>query len=721
MEKKKHFEDFLALCGTYFSAPSVETIRGVLALADEKLAGIKRYDGTDMVMHSVGAAEIVIREIGLGRNSTVATLLHDVVQKDLMSLDEAGEMYGEQCRSILKGLCNISEVDAKVSNEQAGNFRDLIVSYSTDPRVILIKLADRLEVMRSLQIFPREKQQKKSWESLNLYAQIAHKLGLYGIKSELEDISLSYLDPESYNYIRRRLEESAPERQRIVSEFLEPVEKRLKAEGYKYAIKSRTKSIYSIWSKMRKMKVSYDEVYDIFALRIIVDCQREQEKMLCWGVYSIVTDFYQPNPDRLRDWISIPKSNGYESLHTTVLTPDRHWIEVQIRSERMDLVAERGIAAHWRYKGVNSSGIGSEEWLSKLRELMEETQGANIAEKFDAKLSFEEIFVFTPKGDLHKLPEGATVLDFAFAIHSGLGSTCTGGKVNNRNVPIKEQLKNGDIVEIFTSKNQHPKADWLNAVVTGKARNKIRAYLREEQARESLLGREELERKIRNWKLGMTIDDAVTQLCKYYKCKTGTEFYALVAQEKVDMAEVKEVLTGARETGQTAAKPRVVQSRTAKDDEHGEELVIDESIRGMEYKFARCCNPIFGDEVFGFVTVGSGITIHRRTCPNAARLTEQYPYRVLPARWRGTGSSSGMFLASLKVVADNIPGMVGGINEVITRDMKLNIRSMNLSQAGGQLAGVINVEVGSSNVVETLIHSLLRVKGIQRVFRVNNL
>lgn len=712
------YRPFLELSQKYFSPESHSMVESALAIADEKLNGVKRYDGSPFVMHSVNTCIVVIKEIGLGRNSVISALLHDVVRLGMMKVEEAGRLFGEQCIGILKGLCDISDVDTKVSNEQADNFRELIVSYSTDPRVILIKLADRLEVMRSLDMFPLEKRVKKAWESLNLYSQIAHKLGLYNIKSELEDISLKYLEPQDYAYITKRLSETAAERDEFIRGFVEPIEAKMVQQGYKYHLKSRTKSIYSIWRKMKRMNISFDEVYDLFAIRIIIDCERDQEKAMCWGVYSIVTDFYTPNPDRMRDWIAIPKSNGYESLHTTVVTDSGRWVEIQIRSERMDEVAERGVAAHWRYKGVKRGGMGTEEWFGRLREIME-THTDSIAERFDAKLSSGEVFVFTPNGDLRKLPEGATILDFAFDIHTNLGALCTGGKINHRNVSIKEVLHNGDIVEILTSKSQKPKADWLNHVTTSKARNKIKAYLREEQAKAASLGREELERKIKNWKLNLTIDDAVTVLCKYYKLRTGTELYGRIAAQQIIPADIKEVLLRYLNDDLTEDKKRPVLSSSKAVAGSDDALVIDDSLSNIEYKLAKCCNPIFGDAVFGFTTVSAGITIHKNDCPNAKRLHELYPYRVLPARWERHGAT-GTFLATVRVQADDVPGLVSRITEVISRDMKINIRSMSLNPSGGVLSGLISVEVTSTQVVEAVIYTLMRIKGIQKVFRVNH-
>ncbi len=717
----ERYSDFLHRCTDAYSEHSVAMIRDALALAEEKLGGMMRYNGRPLLDHSVNTASIVISEIGLGRNSTISTLLHDVVRMGLMTSAGVGELYGAACTEIIDGMTNISGINTKISDSQAENIRELIISYSTDPRVILIKLADRLEVMRTLDIFPHEKWEKKSWESLNLYAKIAHKLGLYAIKSELEDLSLKYLQPADYRHIVEKLSAGEAERMKFIAQFLVPIEEKLSKSGMKYHIKSRTKSIYSIWSKMRKQNIPFEDVYDIFAIRVIIDCPREEEKTASWNVYSVVTDFYTPNPERLRDWISIPKSNGYESLHTTVVTPEGKWVEIQIRTERMDEVAERGVAAHWRYKGVRQGGLSSDEWLARLRELIENTETTVSTKAFNANLNSGEIFVFTPNGDLRKLPEGATVLDFAFHIHTNVGAGCIGGKVNGRNVSIKHVLKNGDIVQILTSKNQKPKADWLGIVHTTRARNKIRAYMREEEAKAATLGREELERKIKNWKLSIAIDDAVTALCKFYKLRTGTELYGQIAGEKIDIAEIKEVLTrhlngeiGEERRTAAAAVHTKAQSASANEDA----LVIDESLSNIEYKFAKCCNPIFGDDIFGFVTVASGITIHRNDCPNAVRMRNMYPYRVLPAKWRDN-VGQGAFRATIKVAAEDRTGIVNRITEIVNQELKLNIRSVNFSSRNGVLSGLINVEVPNKGIVDTMIYKILAVKGVQRAHRVN--
>ena len=733
------YNDFRKLVANTFSVHSAEMVDSALCFAAEALEGFgaRRYDNNPMLDHGVAVARIVVEEIGLGRNSTIAAIVHDVVRIATQHHSERLEEYcatirrdyGEEVLGIALALCKISDIKLKASKEQASDFRDMIVSYSEDPRVILIKLADRLEVMRSLDLFPEKKRRTKSWESLNLYAQIAHKLGLYSIKSELEDLSLKYLETETYNHIVHELKESEAERMAFIERFIAPVRALLDRDGIKYHIKSRTKSVFSIFQKMRKQKVGFDGVYDIFALRIIIDCPRESEKRLCWTVFSHVTDLYTPNPERMRDWISIPKSNGYESLHTTVVTEDGRWVEVQIRTERMDEVAERGIAAHWRYKGVKQGGMGAEEWLQRLRTLLEDTTSESIAHRFDAKPSSGEIFVFTPSGDIRKLPEGATVLDFAFDIHTSLGAICVGGKVGGRVVPIKEQLHNGDICEVLTRKDQTPKADWLSICVTQKACTRIRAYLREEQQKHARLGREELERKLKNWKLDIAIDEAVGYLCKYYKVRRGIELYTLIADQKVDIGAVKEILTRwlsgeADEARRQAAaeveerKARLREERETDAPRRTDALVIDERINNIEYKMGRCCNPIKGDDIFGFVTINAGITIHRSDCPNARRMRERYPYRVMEARWRD--DAVGAFRVTVAITAADIPGLATIIMDTATKELKLSVRGINYAPKGdGMATAQLTVEVPSSSIVDMLLHSLRRIKGVKNVYRIN--
>ena len=732
------YNDFRKYVASNYSVTTQEMVDRAILFAAERMEGVTRYDGSPMLDHDIGVARIVAEEIGLGRNSIVGSIIHDVVRIAVQEHpDEVEELsaiirqeFGEEVLGITLALSKISNIKLKRSKEQASDFRDMIVSYSEDPRVILIKLADRLEVMRTLDIFPEKKRLAKSWESLNLYAEIAHKLGLYSIKSALEDLSLKYIEPEAYNNIVHQLKESEAERMAFIEEFIAPVRRLLDADGIKYHIKSRTKSVFSIYQKMKKQKVDFKGVYDIFALRIIIDCPQEQEKRLCWTVFSHVTSLYVPNPKRMRDWISIPKSNGYESLHATVMTSEGRWVEVQIRTERMDEVAERGIAAHWRYKGVKQGGMGAEEWLGRLRELLEDTTSESIAHRFEAKPSAGEIFVFTPSGDIRKLPEGATVLDFAFDIHTSLGGICVGGKVGGKVVPIKEPLKNGDICEVLTRKDQTPKADWLNFCVTQRARGKIRAYLREEQQKHARLGREELERKIKNWKFDTSIDEVVSYLCKHFKLKRGSELYVAIADQKIEISMVKDILNhwlsgqADEERRQAAAdvEERKLRLREEREEQqparHSDALVIDERINNIEYKLGRCCNPIKGDDIFGFVTINAGITIHRSDCPNARRMRERYPYRVMEARWRD--GAEGAFRITVGITSADIPGLATTIMDVASKELKLSVRGINYTpKKDGSATAQLTVEVPSVGTVDMLLHSLRRIKGIKNVYRMN--
>lgn len=674
-----------------------------------------RSSGEPLINHAIGVSAIEIDEIGLGRRSVISTLFHDAVRLGYITPEEVGTAFGEKIQEILSGLTKISKVDPKISVLQEDNFKELIVSYSTDPRIILIKLADRLEIMRSLDMFPPLKRNKKSWETLHLYAPLAHKLGLYSIKSEMEDLSLKYLEPNSYSHILKCLKDSEEERTRFIAEFVKPIKEKMDSIGISYKLKSRTKSIYSIWRKMVKQNVDFDGVYDVFAIRIIVDCPHEIEKMQCWTIFSIVTDFYTPNPDRMRDWISIPKSNGYESLHTTVVTPEGKWVEVQIRTTRMDDIAEHGVAAHWRYKGVSDGTSSSQEWLMRVREVVEASEGTMQTEGFDFSSATSEVFVFTPKGDLRKLPQGATLLDFAFDIHSDIGAMCIGGKVNGKNVPIRYELHNGDIVEISTLKTQTPKLSWLSFVVTSKARNRIQQLLRQQEAEQAKLGREDLERKIHNWKLDIDIEPASSALIKAFKIKTANELYGLISTGKLPIAQVKSCLTSyvqngaTEETQQEKRKTRKQNTSGAKD-----YIEIDGYGSGMDYKLGKCCNPVFGDKIFGFVTVLSGITIHRQSCPNAARLISNYPYRVINAKWKET---SGSFLVTLCFVSEDRNGLAADITEVISSKLKSEIRQLNMSSVGGEVKGEITLSVASTSQVDMLIASLKRIKGVRNSYR----
>ncbi len=707
---------FIAFAKNNFSEKSYSRIKEALHIAIKLSEDSLRYSNDPMVHHAINVALIISKEVKLGAVSTISALLHDVVRSNKFSLEQVRSQFGENCMEVLKGMNDISQVETKEQIEQVEHFQELIVSYSTNPRIILLKLADRLEVMRNLHYFPEVKRTKKSWETINIYSQIAHKLGLYTIKSEMEDISLGFLEPEMYSHIQGKLETTAEARKNFTTQFVAPITDRLQKDNLNFSVKVRTKSVYSIWRKMSSKNISFEEIYDIFAIRIIADCELEKEKSICWHIYSVVTDFNKPNPDRMRDWISIPKSNGYESLHATVVTNSGEWVEVQIRTRRMDEVAEQGIAAHWKYKGIGDSG--NAVWLQQLRAVMEEVS-AGVGQvggmEKPAINSEKEVFVFTPNGDLRKMPMGSTILDFAFDIHSGLGCKCIGGKINHKNVTLREELRNGDLVEIITAKNQKPNAGWLDIVITQKARSKIKLELREEESKRSNLGREELERKVKNWKLNITIDEAITLLTRYYKYKTGKEFLNVLADEKIAMADIKEQLVRhiageniLRTTDERAPKERQYQ------ESKGDFLIIDKDQKGIDYKLAKCCNPIYGDDIFSFVTVMKGITIHRSDCVNAASMRDRYSYRILPARW-DQNQKGGAFIAKISISSDDAVGLEPSIRDVC-KELKVNLRGMNLSY-GDTVSGVITLEVNSISHIDIIIYKLQRIKGVRRVMR----
>lgn len=710
---------FLSQVKDRYSENSYKIIKEALRYAIKYDTKNKRYNGDPFFYHSIGVASIVMEELELGSTSVVSALLHDVIRTKALTLEVVREKFSKDHVEVLKGLNNISTVETKESDTQIEHFKELIVSYSTNPRIILIKLADRLEVMRNLGSFPENKIAKKAWETLHLYAQLAHKLGLYKIKSEMEDLSLRFLEPVEYAMIEKKLDETAGAREDFIGEFISPIIKEFDKTNYKYTIKGRTKSIYSIWRKMHKQHVTFDEVYDVFAIRVVLDCERESEKAQCWHTFSVVTDFYKPNTERMRDWISIPKSNGYESLHATVVTDEGKWVEVQIRSLRMDDVAERGIAAHWRYKGVEGVGVSSEQWLSRLREMMEsvDIDGDSLKFETDAVSGTDEVFVFTPTGDIRKLRKGATILDFAFDIHSDLGSKCVGGRINHKNVSIKEVLKNGDLVEIATVKSQKPKADWLNIVVTSKARSRIKFYLREEETKMAKLGREELERKVKNWKLPLEIEASGTVLMKYYKQKSVTDVYGMIASDKVTMAEVKDILTKHvhGELSLKVTEERIEKITKKKSENSSDCLIIDQTLKGIEYRLAKCCNPIFGDEIFGFVTVLGGITIHRQDCVNGFRLKDKFPYRVISAAW-SSAQASGLFSAKIVIESVDVLGLEHSIRDVL-KELKISLRSMNMSYAGDLVTVVITVEVSSISMLDSIIYRVMKIDGVTKVYR----
>lgn len=679
---------------------------------------MRRKSGEPYIYHPLEVAQICVEEIGLGTTSIVSALLHDVVEDTEMELSDIERMFGVKVRRIIDGLTKISGVFEEGSSQQAENFRKMLLTLSEDVRVILVKLADRLHNMRTLESMPRHKQLKIANETIYIYAPLAHRLGLYAFKSELEDLYLKYTERESYDFIATKINDTKVSRNKFIRQFVNPIKSELDKSNLNIEIKGRPKSIHSIWNKMRKQDVTFEEVYDLFAIRIIIDSEFENEKADCWQVYSIVTDFYQPNPDRLRDWVSTPKSNGYESLHTTVMSSKGQWVEVQIRTRRMDEIAEKGYAAHWKYKenpGNNESRL--EEWISKVREVLEtnDSNAIEFIDDFRSNLFHEEVFVFTPKGDLKTLPTGATALDFAFDIHTEIGARCLGAKVNQKLVPLNHQLKNGDQVEILTSKKQKPNEDWLKYVATSKARSKIKDVLKEERKIAAMDGKEIVLRKLGQMKLTLT-NEVVQQLLEYFKVKTPLELFYRVGKGKIDPSEIRkirDVKTEAPRPSTRTTNPDLHKSKTKKADK--DLLLIGEDMDVVDYKFARCCNPIPGDDVFGFVTVSEGIKIHRTTCPNAAELLSNYGYRVIKAKW--TSSQDRSFVAGLKVIGTDRIGIINDISNVISSELNVNMRSLKIDTEGGIFEGEIELYVEDTTHLEQLITNLMEIEGIVNVTR----
>jgi GTP pyrophosphokinase len=688
----------------------------VCALAlNEKISDLReRGQIIDSMLYP---ASIVAEEVGLGITSVLAAMLHSPVEKGIISIELVRQEFSPKPAELIEGLVRIAGIDTQTSSSQAETFRQLIISLATDVRVILIKLSERLFLMRTLEKEERAFQIKASWEAFNLYAPLAHRLGLYNLKSELEDLGLRYTDPENYEYIEQKLKESARKRNRFIKEFTAPIEKSLTEQGFRFEVKSRTKGIWSIWNKMRKQNVDFEEVYDVFAIRIIVDSEMKNEKSDCWRVYSLVTDLYQPNPQRLRDWISIPKTNGYESLHTTVIVPGGTWVEVQIRTRRMDEIAEKGFAAHYKYKGLRDDK-GVNDWLTRVREVLETTDQdqANLVDEFKLNLYDKEVFVFTPKGDLKKYPRGATVLDFAFDIHTQVGSNCVGARVNGKNVPIRYILANGDKIEVLTSKNQKPKLDWLEYVVTTKAKARIRLSLKEEMLREAENGKEIVKRRFKNWKLEYN-DDNIRLLLNHYKLKTSVDLFYRVATEAIDLAELKNLLIVPEqqqpapklpETTAVTTSEVFTPSQTGKQEDY---LIIDEQVANLDYKLAKCCTPIFGDEIFGFVTVTEGIKIHRINCPNARQLLDRFGYRVVKARWAITDASA-YFETTIRITGVDEMGVVSRLSDVISKDLKVNMRSISIESSDGLYEGTMKVLVKDKSHLDILISRLTKIKGV---------
>ncbi|MGQ1783843.1 RelA/SpoT family protein [Saccharicrinis sp. GN24d3] len=726
-EITQNYRSLLRACRKILSNEDITEVRKAIEMALSRKKEFRRPSGKLSAIHSLEVANIVASEIGLGRTSIICALLYDVVQHEDVEKHEILEAFGKKVEDIVTGLIKVKELYTKDTSIETENFRKLLLTFAQDVRVILIILADRLQTMRSLNLYEAESQQVIASEVGYLYAPMAHRLGLYAIKSEMEDGVMKYTNREMYSFIAKKLNETKRARDKYIADFIAPIKKELEAVGLKFDIKGRTKTIHSIHNKMKKQNTPFENVYDLFAIRVILDSAEKDEKADCWKVYSIVTDKYQPNPSRLRDWLSIPKSNGYESLHTTVLGPEKKWVEVQIRTQRMNEVAEKGLAAHWKYKGGEGEK-GMDSWLGNIREVLEnpELNAIDFIDDFKLNLYDEEVFVFTPKGDLRRLPKGATVLDFAFDIHSGVGKQCNGAKINGKHASIKQVLKNGDHIEVITSKTQEPRAEWLKVVATSRAKSKVKQALKEIQYKESEFGRETLVRRLKNWKIELT-DQLIHQLVKHYKSKTINDFFREIAVGTIDVTSVKDYVHAQenkaldKEKQDVIAQHKSATNFVASYDEVASSddiLVIDKSLKNVDYSLAKCCSPIFGDAVFGFVGVTGGIKIHRKNCPNAPEMRSKFGYRIVNAQW--SSGSSANFQATLKITGSDDIGIVSNISQVITKDLKMKMRSISIDSQEGSFEGTVTVFVNDTDMLGMLIRKVKNVKGVYNVSRIDS-
>ena len=694
-------------------------------ISDNKIS--RDIFGLNPILLSFQTAELELEEIGMKRECVLAIMLYNSIISGNLSLERTEQLFGKSVAQIIHGLVRIHELYTKTPVIESENFRNLLLSFAEDMRVILIMITDRVNLMRQIRDTDNtEAKLRVAEEASYLYAPLAHKLGLYKLKSELEDLSLKYLEHDAYYMIKDKLNATKRSRDAYIEKFITPIDEKLKQMGIKCHIKGRTKSIHSIWQKMKKQQCGFEGIYDLFAIRIIIDSPYDQEKMLCWQTYSLITDMYQPNPKRLRDWLSVPKSNGYESLHITVLGPEQKWVEVQIRTERMDEIAERGLAAHWRYKGIKGES-GLDEWLNNIRTALENSDDMQLMDQFKMDLYEDEVFVFTPKGDLLKFPKGATILDFAYHIHSGVGNKCVGGKINGRNVPIREPLRSGDTVEILTQNNQTPKRDWLNIVQTSRGKAKVRQALKETQVKDGLFAKEILERRFKNRKVDVE-ESIMSHLIKRMGFKETSDFYKQIVDNKLDANDVVDryieerdrelnqkmagVVRSAEEFSFDAQSGQAVSYNNIGNDD---ELVIDQNLKGIDYSLAQCCHPIYGDPIFGFVTVSGGIKIHCQNCPNAPELRKRFGYRIVKARWSGKGQSQ--YNITLRIVGNDDLGIVNNITSIISKEEKIVMKSINIDSHDGLFSGNLNVLVDDTSKLESLLKKLRTVKGVKSVAR----
>ena len=679
--------------------------------------------GLNPIVYALETAEIAFDEIGLKRDAIIAIVLYTGVVAGLSDTTQIEKDFGRGVAQIIHGLVKVQELYKRTPVVESENFRNLLISFAEDMRVILIMIADRVNLMRQVRDTDNEEARLEvAQEASYLYAPLAHKLGLYKLKSELEDLSLKYLEHDAYYMIKDKLNATKKSRDSYIERFITPIQQRLEEAGLHFHMKGRTKSIHSIWQKMKKQKCNFEGIYDLFAIRIIIDSPIDKEKMQCWQAYSIVTDMYMPNPKRLRDWLSVPKSNGYESLHITVLGPENKWVEVQIRTERMDEIAEKGLAAHWRYKGIKGES-GIDEWLSNIRAALENNDDLQLMDQFKMGLYEDEVFVFTPKGELLKFPKGANILDFAYRIHSGVGNKCVGGKINGKNVSFRAELKSGDEVEVITQSNQTPKQEWINIVKTPRAKAKIKLALKDTIAKDTVYAKELLERRLKNRKIEFD-ESTMMHLIKRMGFKVATDFYKQIADEKLDVNEVIEKYVAVRDYDQNLNAPQITRSATEYSYDNPDEeiarnnddvLVIDRNLKGVDYSLAKCCQPIYGDPVFGFVTVSGGIKIHRANCPNAPELRKRFGYRIVKARW--SGKSAGQYSITIKVVGNDDLGIVNNITSIISKEEKIVMRSINIDSHDSLFDGTIVVQLEDVTKLEALMKKLRTVKGVKHVSR----
>lgn len=703
-----------------------EQVRRAFEMAAEAHKDMRRKSGEPYILHPLAVALITVVEIGLGVTSAVCALLHDTVEDTEVTLEDIEREFGTQCSHIIDGLTKISTVleETNTSTKQAENFKKILLTLAEDPRVILIKLADRLHNMRTLDSMSREKQLKIASETAFIYAPLAHRLGLYNIKTELEDLSLKFTEPEVYFDIAQKLKESKRERTRYINEFIKPVRERLSAEGFDFEIFGRPKSIHSIWDKIKKKGVTFEEVYDLFAIRIILHSTTDHEKAECWRAYSVITDLYLPSTERLRDWLSNPKSNGYEALHTTVMGPGGRWVEVQIRSVRMNEIAEKGLAAHWKYKEGATQESKFDQWFTQIREMLNnsDTNTLDFVQDFKLNLFTEEIYIYTPKGDLKTLPAGASALDFAFAIHTDIGSRCIGAKVNYKLVPISHKLRSGDQVEIITSGKQKPSEDWLNFVVTAKAKSRIKDALKEEKRKISQEGKELLERKLA--RMGVPLNNPNTnELLQYFKQASILDLCFQIAHNNIDLQELKKfTVNGDKLEAPKPDKPvkKIIDipAQKAQPKKEAELIIFGENADRIEYKLAQCCKPIPGDDVFGFITASEGLKIHRTNCPNAAQLLSNYGHRVVKTKWAKNKEIS--FLTGLKIVGLDDVGVINKITNIVSGEMKINIAALTIESSEGIFEGTIKVFIHDKEELDMLVTRLNSLNGIQSVSRLEN-